>query len=108
MRDAQRPCPDAALLAAFLDGALDDYERTAVVSHLVECQQCRAVALTVVEFHEVQALDELWQAGGVPTPPPPRAATGVQRWSREKIRAPALAIAAALIATAAWRFRFHP
>ena len=42
--DAHRPCPDSALLAAFLDGTLTGYERTAVVSHLAECPECRAVA----------------------------------------------------------------
>jgi tetratricopeptide (TPR) repeat protein len=60
--DAHGPCPDAALLAAYLDGGLADDERRAVVSHLAECPQCRAVALTVVEFREVQALDGLWEA----------------------------------------------
>jgi tetratricopeptide (TPR) repeat protein len=93
--EARRPCPDSALLAGFLDGTLADYERTAVVSHLAECPECRAVAVTVVEFREVEALDELWQRVPAPPPAPPRLAGGVTRWSREKTRAPALAIAAA-------------
>lgn len=100
--DAHLPCPDAALLAAFLDGTLADYERTAVVTHLAECPLCRAVALTVVEYQEVQALDTLWQSGTMPAPPPPLTATGTERWSREKTRAPALVmVVAALAATAA-------
>jgi tetratricopeptide (TPR) repeat protein len=98
--DAQRPCPDSALLAAFLDGSLADYERTAVVTHLAECPQCRAVALTVVEFHEVQALDGLWQQVAPPAPPPPLVETGALRWSREKTRAPAMALVAVAAAAA--------
>ncbi|HUE88502.1 MAG TPA: CHAT domain-containing protein [Vicinamibacterales bacterium] len=92
--DAQRPCPDSALLAAFLDGALDGYERAAVVTHLAECRQCRAVALAVVEFHEIQAHDDLWQPTIPPPPAPPLVATRAIRWSREKTRAPALVLAA--------------
>jgi tetratricopeptide (TPR) repeat protein len=92
--DAHRPCPDAALLAAFIDGALPEYERTAVVSHLVECDECRAVAMTVVEFREVEAFDASWEREAPLPPPAPLMAGGVTRWSREKTRAPALAIAA--------------
>jgi CHAT domain-containing protein/tetratricopeptide (TPR) repeat protein len=96
--DALRPCPDAALLAAFLDGALPPDEREAVVSHLVECPQCRAVALTVVEFKEVEALDALWTRE-TPAPAEPLVTDGISRWSREKTRAPAVAAAiGALIA----------
>ena len=93
--DARRPCPDSALLAAFLDGTLADYERTAVVSHLAECQECRAVALTVIEFREVEALDTLWDRTAEPAPPPPLFERGAIRWTREKTRAPALALATA-------------
>jgi tetratricopeptide (TPR) repeat protein len=100
--DAHRPCPDSALLAAFLDGTLSEYERTAVVSHLAECPECRAVALTVVEFQEVDALDALWERRPIAPPPEPLFAENISRWSREKTRAPALAIAgvAAILALA--------
>jgi tetratricopeptide (TPR) repeat protein len=100
--DARRPCPDSALLAAFLDGSLSDYERTAVVSHLAECAECRAVAMTVVEFREVEALDALWEHDVEPRPPAPLVESPVARWTREKTRAPALAVAitAALAALA--------
>ena len=99
--DARRPCPDSALLAAFLDGTLADYERRAVVTHLAECPQCRAVALTVVEFHEVQALDELWEPEPTTAPPAPLVEQRSARWSREKTRAPALAAAVVVAATVA-------
>lgn len=91
--DALKPCPDSALLAAFIDGTLADYERTAVVTHLSECPQCRAVALTVVDFREVTASDQHWHQAALAPPalvPRPR----VRRWAREKTRAPALALAA--------------
>lgn len=68
--DTPRPCPDAALLAAFIDGTLTGDERLAVVAHLAECPDCRAVTLTVVEFREVQALDHLWHAGSSLPPVP--------------------------------------
>ena len=93
--DAHQPCPDSALLAAFLDGNLADDERTAVVSHLVECAECRAVAMTVVEFREVETLDGLWERPTPAPPPEPLFVGGVTRWSREKTRAPALIVAAA-------------
>lgn len=100
--DAHRPCPDSALLAAFLDGTLADYERAAVVSHLAECAECRAVALTVVEFREVEALDALWEQRPAAGPPEPLPVGGATRWTREKTRAPALLVAgvAALAAMA--------
>jgi tetratricopeptide (TPR) repeat protein len=98
--DARRPCPDSALLAAFLDGALAEYERTAVVTHLAECAQCRAVALTVVEFREVESLDEIWHVDER-REDAPRAATRVARWSWRKTRAPSLLAAAAVIAAVA-------
>jgi tetratricopeptide (TPR) repeat protein len=56
-----RPCPDSALLAAFIEGGLSPYERPAVVTHLAECDQCRSVAVGVVGFQEVQSLDLLWE-----------------------------------------------
>ncbi|HXG89728.1 MAG TPA: zf-HC2 domain-containing protein [Vicinamibacterales bacterium] len=93
--NARRPCPDSALLAAFIDGTLQDYERTAVVTHLSECGECRAVAMMVVEFAEVTALDELWHP---PAPPPivvNASKTRVRQWASEKTRAPALMIATA-------------
>src|SRR5262245_17398543 len=93
MMDARRPCPDSALLAAFLDGTLADYERTAVVTHLAECAQCRAVALTVVEFREVEALDEIWHTE-TPREERAMASTRVAKWATRKTRAPALAAAA--------------
>ena len=89
MVDARRPCPDAALLAAFLDGTLAEYERTAVVTHLAECAQCRSVALAVIEFREAETLDELWTAESALPPEEERAVTRVSRWSHEKTRAPA-------------------
>jgi tetratricopeptide (TPR) repeat protein len=90
--DAHRPCPDSALLAAFLDGMLADDERTAVVMHLADCPQCRASALTVVEFREVRALDEMWQVARQPEAEP-RPVMRVAVWTRQKTRAPALAFA---------------
>jgi CHAT domain-containing protein/tetratricopeptide (TPR) repeat protein len=105
--DAQRPCPDAALLAAFLDGNLADYERTAVVTHLTDCAQCRAVALAVVEFHEIRVLDELWEKRIAPAAPP-RVTAGALRWSREKTRAPALVGGVAAVALALGIYFFQP
>ena len=89
--DALRPCPDSALLAAFIDGTLGDYERTAVVSHLSDCAQCRAVALTVAEFRELTASDAHWHTA---VPPAPLGETRVHRWARAKTRAPTLALVA--------------
>jgi CHAT domain-containing protein len=100
--DAHRPCPDSALLAAFLDGTLADYERAAVVSHLVECPQCRAIALTVVEFQEVEALDALWERGdAAPPPSEPLFAHRATRWTWAKTRAPSAAAAVAALILAA-------
>jgi tetratricopeptide (TPR) repeat protein len=94
--DARRPCPDSALLAAFLDGMLTGYERSAVVTHLAECPVCRKVALTVIEFQEEAAHDAEWQPV-----PPAREPTAVEmrekRWSSEKTRAPAVAISFAVL-----------
>lgn len=97
--DARGPCPDSALLAAFLDGTLVDYERTAVVAHLAECDQCRAVAATVIEFREVQVLDQLWEPEPQVEDAPPGAHMRIAYWVRRKTRAPA-AMAAALLALA--------
>jgi tetratricopeptide (TPR) repeat protein len=94
--EARHPCPDSALLAAFLDGALADYERTAVVTHLADCAECRAVALTVVEFREVQALDDIWDAESHPAQEA-REETRVARWTSRKTRAPAFLVAAAVV-----------
>jgi CHAT domain-containing protein len=97
--DAQRPCPDSALLAAFLDGTLDGYERTAVVTHLTDCAQCRAVALTVVEFREISALDAQWEQPPAATSAPVMP-SGALTWSRQKTRAPSPA-RITVVATAA-------
>jgi hypothetical protein len=91
MIDARRPCPDSALLAAFLDGTLVDYERSAVVTHLIECAECRSVAVTVVELREVDAQDTLWHPDRTRLPASPPNTGGMTRWTREKTRAPALA-----------------
>jgi hypothetical protein len=85
------------LLAAFLDGTVTDYERTAVVTHLTECAECRAVALTVVEFCEVQALDDMWTGRLLPARVEPRRESRWGRWSREKTRAPAAVLVAVVI-----------
>jgi tetratricopeptide (TPR) repeat protein len=98
--DARRPCPDAALLAAFLDGTLAEYERTAVVTHLAECAQCRSVALAVIEFREAETLDELWKPESTLPADEDRAVTRVSRWTHEKTRAPAWWAAAAVVAVA--------
>ena len=92
--DARGPCPDSALLAAFLDGTLVGYERTAVVEHLADCAQCRAVAVTVVEFREVQALDQIWDHETLAHEAPAPAHTRIARWARRKTRAPSFAAAA--------------
>ncbi|MBA3268922.1 MAG: hypothetical protein H0T71_00290, partial [Acidobacteria bacterium] len=84
-------------MAAFIEGTLADFERTAVVAHLGDCPQCRAVSLTVAELRDVEVLDELWHQG-LPLAPAPPAAARVHRWSRAKTRAPALAVAAATVA----------
>jgi hypothetical protein len=36
------PCPDAAQLAAFFEGALDRSRRSDVVAHVARCRDCRA------------------------------------------------------------------
>jgi tetratricopeptide (TPR) repeat protein len=96
------PCPDSALLAAFLEGHLSDYERTAVVSHLAECDQCRSVAIGVIGFQEVQALDRMWE----PAPPSaggriPVRLTPRPRWRSNRAHAAWLLAAAAGLAAVA-------
>ena len=98
--DARRPCPDSALLAAFLDGTLAEYERTAVVAHLADCPECRAVAVTVVEFGEVAAHDTLWDPAAAALPSAVPATGRVSRWTREKTRAPSRAAVAAIAVVA--------
>ncbi len=97
--DARRPCPDSALLAAFLDGMLTGYERSAVVTHLAECPVCRKVALTVIEFQEEAAHDAEWHPAPPPAGEPDAVETREKRWSSEKTRAPAVAIGFALLLT---------
>jgi tetratricopeptide (TPR) repeat protein len=100
MVDASRPCPDAALLAAFLDNALAEYERTAVVTHLAECAQCRSVALAVIEFREVETLDDVWRTRDAVPADEERVMSRVSRWTQEKTRAPAWFALAAVLAIA--------
>jgi CHAT domain-containing protein len=89
-----RPCPDSALLAAFIEGELSAYERTAVISHLAECDQCRSVAVGVVGFQEVQALDRLWDAPPAPPVAPiPVRLTAARPWIPDKSRLAALIVA---------------
>ena len=97
--DARRPCPDSALLAAFLDGMLTGYERSAVVTHLAECPVCRKVALTVIEFQEEAAHDAEWHPAPPPAGEPGVVETREKRWSSEKTRAPAVAIGFAVLLT---------
>jgi tetratricopeptide (TPR) repeat protein len=97
--DARRPCPDSALLAAFLDGMLTGYERSAVVTHLAECPVCRKVALTVIEFQEEAAHDAEWHPAAAPAGEPGVVETREKRWSSEKTRAPAVAIGFAVLLT---------
>lgn len=41
-------CPDAGILAAYLDGTLPADDRPAVEQHLVACVDCRDLASEVV------------------------------------------------------------
>ena len=69
---------------------LVDYERTAVMVHLADCVECRAVATAVVELNQVAVLDDLWNAPAARPAPVTPSATRLRRWSAEKTRAPAL------------------
>jgi hypothetical protein len=72
------------------------YERSAVVTHLAECAVCRKVALTVIEFQEQAAHDAEWQPVAQASEPA-AVETREKRWSSEKTRAPAVALAFAVL-----------
>jgi tetratricopeptide (TPR) repeat protein len=44
--------PDAEDLGRFVEGTLDDPERTAVVDHIADCDDCRMVVVDAAEFIE--------------------------------------------------------
>src|SRR5687767_6337952 len=46
-------CPDAELLAAYVDGTLTPAERTKIEMHLIECAECRDVVGGAVALTEV-------------------------------------------------------
>ncbi|MBK8975466.1 MAG: zf-HC2 domain-containing protein [Planctomycetes bacterium] len=52
---AGEACPDAGLLARFVDGAVADEERAALEAHLAECSPCRrlVVSVTATDDHPV-------------------------------------------------------
>jgi len=48
--DAQdSPCPDAGLLAAYIDGSLDDTDRTELETHLCNCRDCLGLVISARE-----------------------------------------------------------
>jgi anti-sigma factor RsiW len=55
MKDVKRlpgKCPDAEILAVYLDGELTSTERTLVERHLSDCRQCRSIVATAVRSEE--------------------------------------------------------
>lgn len=45
-------CPDAEVLAAWVDRGLDERERAEVTAHVANCDDCRAVVANVLKFQD--------------------------------------------------------
>lgn len=46
------PCPDAEILAAWLDHGLDDRERAGITAHVAGCDDCRTIVANVLKFQD--------------------------------------------------------
>lgn len=69
-----------ALLSALLDGELNEDERTAVMQHLSECEECRA------HFNELCAMHELLASMGEEKAPEGFSARVMQRVRGQRLR----------------------
>lgn len=60
---ANKKCPDANLLAGYLDGGLLPEEKEVVVIHLLVCPSCRQVVVACVRLDARvrQARERVWQ-----------------------------------------------
>lgn len=95
--DVQATCPEPTLLAAYVDGRLDEARRRAVEAHLADCAACRD---TVTESMDL--LDELVEPAPTVVHLPVSRDAVAPRWTRP---APLLALAASLVivtAAASW------
>ena len=52
---ASGPCPDAATLAAWAEGALTPEDTAAIDAHLASCARCRELAATLSMVPETEA-----------------------------------------------------
>ena len=90
-------CPDAATIAAFVDGVLDPAGRARVVQHLASCADCSELVGEVVLTAEELAADSRQQSGPRPGGDQPK---GKVLWMRRRNLAAVgglIAIAASLL-----------
>jgi tetratricopeptide (TPR) repeat protein len=94
---AASECPDAATIAAFVDGALDPAGRARVVQHLASCVDCAELVGEVVRTAEELPGDARPRSGPDPAVEPPK---GRILWMRRRNLAAVgglVAIAASLL-----------
>ena len=87
-------CPDAATIAAFVDGVLDPADRARVVQHLASCVDCSALVGEVVRSAEELPADAQPESGATPAGDQPK---GKVLWMRRR----GLAAVGGLVAIAA-------
>lgn len=64
-------CPDAEVLAAWLDQGLAGPERARITSHLADCDECSALVAHVLEFQDADPEAQKHPSGdGIPKPRP--------------------------------------
>jgi Putative zinc-finger len=63
-RHVQRTCPDAAMLAAYLDGTLASADRATLEAHAADCSRCALQLATIVRLE-----DEARESRPAPAPP---------------------------------------
>lgn len=52
---AANRCPDANILACFVDGTLGEEERASVVRHAADCDDCRIIVADVAAMPEIRS-----------------------------------------------------
>lgn len=86
-------CPDALVLAAYLDQTLDARERPTVEAHLAGCEACRDVVASVISYQSVSGHEPVPAAPPVVVPAAAGQAPSPLMWFVATVAAAALAMA---------------
>jgi CHAT domain-containing protein len=100
-KDGESGCPDANVLAAYLDGQLDRTTSAALEAHLASCEECGELLTEVLSVREAVAPQ---------VPVPDDAADTTGRWTRRVVSGGAVAaaiVAALVLPEVAGRSRDH-